>query len=69
MAQSRTSSVFEACADTGTGFVITMAVSFVYYKAQGVVITGLEITALTGILTVASLARKYVIRRIFERGA
>lgn len=65
--QRRYASMVEALVDVATGFVITMIVSACYYYFRGVGITLTQISELTLILTVIAIARKYYVRRIFNK--
>ncbi len=67
MSQSKTHSWLEACANTATGFLISYAASVIGYHAMGVQVSAAQNGAVVGFLTVVSIVRSYVWRRIFNR--
>ena len=67
MIQSRSHSLIEAVANTISGFALSMlAVQFVF-PMFGVRMDIGQNFAATAIMTIVSLARSYVIRRVFVR--
>ena len=62
---SRRRSLFEALAGTAVGFVTSVLLSLVVYQANGHAFTLAEVTSITLIFTVASIARGYGVRRFF----
>ena len=65
--QSHAHSWFEAVANIGVGFVVSLVITAYLLPAFGHHITLAENVAMTSIFTVASLARSYALRRIFNR--
>lgn len=66
--QSRRMSLFEATTSTAIGFAVSLITQFVAFPLVG--IHGATMTQnlqLTCIFTVVSIARSYVVRRIFNR--
>lgn len=66
MSQSRLGSLIEACAHTGIGFVISIALSLIIYPIFGHAFSLSENIGITLIFTAASMIRGYVIRRFFN---
>lgn len=64
--QSRKHSWLEACANTATGFVISYTVSVIGYHAMGATVSAGQNAVIVGTLTIVSIVRAYVWRRIFN---
>lgn len=67
MTQSRRHSLVETIAGTAIGFVVSVLLSMVVYPAFGHSFTLTQNAGITVIFTVASIARGYLVRRIFNR--
>lgn len=67
--QSKIHSFLEANANTFAGMGISCAVSFVVYPALGMEGNAATYAMATLIFTVISVARNYVVRRVFNRFA
>lgn len=65
--QSHAHSWLEAAANIGVGFAVSLVITAYLLPAFGHHITLAENVAMTSIFTVASLARSYALRRIFNR--
>jgi len=63
--QSRRRSLIEALAGTAVGFVTSVLLSLVVYPMHGHAFSLGEVTSITLIFTVASIARGYGVRRFF----
>lgn len=67
MTQSRTMSLVEAATNVGVGYVLAIVTQIVVFPWFGIETT-LEAHMTIGLLFVAvSLARSYLLRRLFER--
>ena len=67
MKQSHADSVMESVANVGTGFIISLGVmAFIVSPLFGFHTNAGENLAITGIFTVTSLLRSYVLRRVFN---
>lgn len=66
MSQSRRMSVVETAASTAIGFGISYIVSLTVLPLFGFPVTHGENFAIVCIFTIASLARGYVVRRLFN---
>lgn len=64
--QSRRHSLVEAVANTLSGYLVSLAASLVLYPMFGFDVTFGQANALTLIFTGLSIARNYVIRRMFN---
>jgi hypothetical protein len=67
MAQSRKMSFLEVVLSTAIGFFISMATTAIVFPAFGLPITVGDNFIITVIYTAVSIARGYVIRRMFAR--
>lgn len=65
--QSRRSSFVEAATNVGVGIIVAWAVTLAVFPLLGYEPTVAKSLYISLIFTVASLARSYVLRRIFER--
>lgn len=66
MKQSRGMSLSEAVFSTAAGFVVSLALTAITLPWLGHPITFSENVLLTAIFTVASIARGFAVRRLFE---
>lgn len=65
--QRKRHSFYEACANTATGFSISFAVNVYCFYAMGVEISAAQNAVVVSILTIVSIARAYIWRRVFNR--
>ena len=66
MTQTRLQSLIEALVNVALGMVISVLLSLVVYPAFGHAFTLAQNIGITGIFTVASILRSYVVRRWFN---
>ena len=66
MKQGRIDSFFEALTNTAIGFVISLITWVFVARAMNIPVTWSQNLLITGIFTVVSIARGYVLRRIFD---
>jgi hypothetical protein len=66
VAQRRLHSFIEATLNTGAGFLISIAAGLVVYPMFGHTFRLIEVTGITAIFTVLSIARSYIVRRLFN---
>ena len=68
MGQSKLGSITEACLNTASGFIVSLAVwTWVVVPVWRLPVTMHENLTITGLFTVISIARSYVWRRLFNR--
>ena len=67
MSQSKTQSAIESVANTAAGFLISVAITYTVLPVFGHVVTTGDAIGITMVFTAASLARSYVVRRVFNR--
>jgi hypothetical protein len=67
MAQSKRGSLIEAVANTMVGYALAVATQFAVFPAFGLRVGVVENLGLGLIFTAVSLARGYVLRRLFNR--
>ena len=67
MKQSRLSSFAETCLSIAIGFVVSLILTALVLPAYGHDVTFGQNMQITGIFTVASIARGYLVRRAFVR--
>ena len=67
MSQSRRMSLIETCASIAIGFVVSVIITAVVMPAYGHHVTLADNIQITLIFTVASIARGYLVRRVFNR--
>jgi hypothetical protein len=67
MAQSRRRSLIEALTNTVVGYALAVATQFAVFPVFGLRVDVVENLGLGLIFTTVSLARGYVLRRLFER--
>ena len=65
--QSRRASLIESLANVAIGFAVSMVLSAVVFPAFGHAFTLAQNFWITAIFTVASIARSYAVRRMFNR--
>lgn len=65
--QTKKQSLTEAITNTAVGFIISLAATFVIFPLVGVESTGTKNVIITVFYTVISIARGYLIRRIFNK--
>lgn len=65
--QSRKHSMMEAMANTASGFLVSWIAGLFVYPLFGADFSMSQITGVTVIFTVISVARNYVWRRLFNR--
>jgi uncharacterized membrane protein len=68
-AQRRAESMLEAATNVSLGFVLALLTQAAAYPFFGIHTTLQTDTAIAVIFTLVSLARSYVVRRLFERAA
>lgn len=66
MSQTRTASLVEAVLNVAIGFVVSVVITAIVLPAYGHAVTWGDNLQITGIFTVASIARSYVVRRWFN---
>lgn len=66
MKQDRIDSFFEAVTNTAVGFVISLITWYFVADAMDIPVTWSQNLIITGIFTVVSIIRGYVLRRIFD---
>lgn len=67
MSQSRTASLAEALINVAIGFAVSVGLTAVVLPAYGHHVTLGQNLQITAIFTVASIARGYAVRRLFNR--
>ena len=67
--QSRKHSLFESLVNTAIGFLVSMLTWVIVARLYGIPMTWADNLGITAIFTVVSIARQYVLRRIFNRSA
>ena len=65
--QSRRLSLIESITQTAVGFLVSLLVQLVLYPLMGIPVTFAQNLWITGVFTVVSVGRGYVLRRVFER--
>lgn len=65
-AQSRQASFLEALTNVITGYIVALLVQAIAYPQFGIATTFGMDAAIAAIFTTASLARSYLLRRLFE---
>jgi hypothetical protein len=66
-AQTRSASLLEASANVGAGFLLALITQRVAYPLFGIETTLATDSAIAALFTLVSLARSYLLRRLFER--
>lgn len=67
MNQTRLMSLVETCASIAIGFLVSVAITAIVMPAYGHHVTMADNLQITGIFTVASIVRGYMVRRAFVR--
>lgn len=67
MSQSRRSSMIETLSSIAIGFLVSLAINAVVLPAYGHAVSLSDNVQMTAIFTVASIARGYAVRRVFNR--
>jgi membrane protein implicated in regulation of membrane protease activity len=67
MSQSRMSSLAETCLSIAIGFLVSLILTAAVLPAYGHAVTLGQNLQITGIFTVASIIRSYLVRRAFNR--
>lgn len=65
--QSKLGSLVEASVNVAIGFCVSVAVGRIAYPLFGYEVTLMDNASLTVVFTVTSMARSYIIRRLFNR--
>lgn len=65
--QTKKQSLTEAITNTAVGFVVSLASIFLILPVFGIESTPLKNIGITAYFTVISIARGYVLRRVFNR--
>lgn len=65
--QSRRMSLLETCTSIAIGFVVSVVITAVIMPMYGHDVTMAQNLQITAIFTVASVARGYLVRRMFNR--
>lgn len=65
--QTRTHSMIESLANTGLGFIISLAAQVLIFPMFGIVVSLGTNTAIVLVFTVISIARSYILRRLFNK--
>lgn len=67
MKQSKLSSLAETCLSIAIGFVVSLVITALVLPRYGYPVTWGDNMQITGIFTVASIIRGYLVRRAFVR--
>jgi len=65
--QTKKRSLVESVTNTVAGFMVSLAIQLIIYPAMGIPVRFSQNLFITLVFTVASIARGYVIRRIFNK--
>ena len=66
MMQTRLSSLIEAVINVAIGFAVSLVITSIVLPAYGHPVSWADTLQITGIFTVASIARSYFVRRYFN---
>lgn len=66
MRQSRRMSLVECAANVAVGFGVALLTQVAVFPLFGVHLGGVDHLAITGVFTVVSIVRSYILRRAFE---
>lgn len=66
MKQHRIDSLMEAVTNTAIGFLVSLVAWIIVARIYGIPMTASQSLGITGIFTVVSVLRQYVLRRIFN---
>ena len=65
--QTRLSSFIESVVNTATGFIISILVQLILFPALGIEVRLDQNVVITIVFTAVSIARSYVLRRVFNK--
>ena len=65
--QTRSMSLIESVANTGAGFLVSLLIQLSLFSLMGIETTTTQNLLMSGVFTVASLVRGYLMRRLFLR--
>ena len=63
--QTRSMSLVESAANTGAGFLVSLVLQISLFSLMAIETTTLQNLLMSGVFTVASLVRGYLMRRLF----
>ncbi len=66
MKQSRAFSLLEALTNVTVGLLIALGTQLAVFALLGIAVTVGQALSITGVFTLVSVARSYILRRIFE---
>lgn len=66
MRQSRAMSLAEAVANVAVGYAVAVATQIIVFPLFGIMVSLGQTLAIGALFTIASLARSYLLRRLFE---
>lgn len=65
--QTRSMSLIESVANTGAGFLVSLVLQISLFSLMAIETTTTQNLTLSGVFTLASLVRGYLMRRLFLR--
>ena len=65
--QTRSMSLVESVANTGAGFLVSLLIQITLFSMMGIETTTTQNLLMSGVFTLASLVRGYLMRRLFLR--
>ena len=65
--QTRSMSLVESIANTGAGFLVSLVLQISLFSLMSIETTTSQNLLMSGVFTVASLVRGYLVRRLFLR--
>ena len=63
--QTRSMSLIESVANTGAGFLVSLLIQITLFSLMGIETTTTQNLTMSGVFTLASLVRGYLMRRLF----
>jgi len=63
--QTRSMSLLESIANTGAGFLVSLVLQILLFSVMAIETTTSQNLLMSGVFTVASLVRGYLMRRLF----
>jgi hypothetical protein len=63
--QTRSMSLIESIANTGAGFALSLLIQLCLFSWMGIETTTTQNLTMSGVFTLASLVRGYLMRRVF----
>ncbi len=63
--QTRRMSLVESIANTGAGFLVSLLIQITLFSIMGIETTTTQNLTMSGVFTLASLVRGYLMRRLF----